>query len=325
MVESDTLAARRSKLWECHPKESPHIARLPETQQQRQRRHRCHAAGDVGERWPQKLEIRNCTLAKVPPQTSTAGHTPRKPRQPDIVQTIQAGTISENNGNLPAGHRRELHFRQAGHFGERDDRRAERAERHRCRVGDQRQSGGVERREAGADQQRGRDGHRRAKPGGPFDERAEAKRDQQRLNALIGRQRNDRSLDDLKLSRLDREHVQEHRGQHDPADRKQAEAGAVTGRRDRRLPRHAEDADRHGERRNEAGRRRLRRRPTQQTQRTQQHHDRRRRQQRRENLGAGRVVLLGPGHSVHHRRELFSRRRQGSRRPPRKCYKIAAR
>ena len=33
------------------------------------------------------------------PQTSTAGHTPRRPRQPDIVQIIHAGTSMEKNGN----------------------------------------------------------------------------------------------------------------------------------------------------------------------------------------------------------------------------------
>src|SRR5262245_2321210 len=45
---------------------------------------------------PTKLEIRNCNTANVPPQTSTAGQTPARPRQPDMVHTIQAGMISEN-------------------------------------------------------------------------------------------------------------------------------------------------------------------------------------------------------------------------------------
>ena len=38
-------------------------------------------------------------MVKLPPLTSTAGQTPRSPRQPDMVQTIQAGTIKENKTN----------------------------------------------------------------------------------------------------------------------------------------------------------------------------------------------------------------------------------
>ena len=48
---------------------------------------------------PTKLLQKNWTTAKVPPQTSTAGHTPRNPRQPLIVTTSHAGTISDTNGN----------------------------------------------------------------------------------------------------------------------------------------------------------------------------------------------------------------------------------
>ena len=48
---------------------------------------------------PTKLLHENCTSANVPPHTSTAGHTPRNPRQPLIVTTSQAGTISETNGS----------------------------------------------------------------------------------------------------------------------------------------------------------------------------------------------------------------------------------
>ncbi len=48
---------------------------------------------------PTKLLQRNCVTAKLPPQTSTAGQTPRSPRQPLIVTTIHAGTMSETNGS----------------------------------------------------------------------------------------------------------------------------------------------------------------------------------------------------------------------------------
>ncbi len=48
---------------------------------------------------PTKLLHANCTTANVPPQTTTAGHTPRSPRHPLIVTTSHAGTISETNGS----------------------------------------------------------------------------------------------------------------------------------------------------------------------------------------------------------------------------------
>jgi len=48
---------------------------------------------------PTRLLHANCTTANVPPQTSTAGHTERRPRQPLIVTTSHAGTMSETNGS----------------------------------------------------------------------------------------------------------------------------------------------------------------------------------------------------------------------------------
>src|SRR5688572_13655061 len=46
-----------------------------------------------------KLLHAYCTIANVPPQTSTAGQTDRSPAQPLIVATSQAGTSSETNGS----------------------------------------------------------------------------------------------------------------------------------------------------------------------------------------------------------------------------------
>src|SRR5688500_17076936 len=48
---------------------------------------------------PTKLLHAYCTIAKVPPHTSTAGQTERSPDQPLIVATSQAGTSSETNGS----------------------------------------------------------------------------------------------------------------------------------------------------------------------------------------------------------------------------------
>ena len=41
----------------------------------------------------------NCKPAKLPPQTTIAGHAPRTPRQPDITTTSQNGITSEKKGN----------------------------------------------------------------------------------------------------------------------------------------------------------------------------------------------------------------------------------
>ena len=38
-------------------------------------------------------------VANEPPHTSTAGQAPSTPRQPAMVQTSHAGTMSEKNGN----------------------------------------------------------------------------------------------------------------------------------------------------------------------------------------------------------------------------------
>jgi hypothetical protein len=41
----------------------------------------------------------NCTIANDPPDTSTAGHTPRSPLHPLIVTTSQAGTSTDTKGS----------------------------------------------------------------------------------------------------------------------------------------------------------------------------------------------------------------------------------
>ena len=74
----------------------------------------------------------------------------------------------------------------SGHGRERQDRRADRAERHRRGVGDEGQAGGVQRREAEPDEQRRPDRDRRAEPGRALDERAERERDEQRLDPAVG-------------------------------------------------------------------------------------------------------------------------------------------
>ena len=125
--------------------------------------------------------------AKLPPQTRIAGQQPFTPRQPDIVATSQAGTISEKSGNCrPAiwlsaiSSRPEIFASVVIGVPSAPNATGE-------VLANQRQAGGIQRREAQADHQRGGDGHRRAETGGPFDKRAERKGDQQRLHAPIGR------------------------------------------------------------------------------------------------------------------------------------------
>ena len=143
---------------------------------------------------PTKLLHANCTIANEPPHTSTAGHTPRSPRQPLIVTTSHAGTISETNGSCRPAIAPSALAGMSVIVAEREDRRADRAERDRRGVGDQRQPGRVERREAETDQQRRADRDRRAEAGRPLDEGAERERDQQRLDPAIGRQPGHRRL-----------------------------------------------------------------------------------------------------------------------------------
>ena len=86
---------------------------------------------------------------------------------------------------------------------------------------------------------RRRDGDRRPEARDAFDERAEAERDEQELDAAIAGQPRERPADDVEVAALDREVVEEDRAHHDPADRPQAERHPVRRRGDRQRQRHA--------------------------------------------------------------------------------------
>ena len=178
---------------------------------------------------PTKLLHRNWTIANDPPLTSTAGHAPCKPRHPLMVTTSHAGTISDTMGSWRPAMALSRSEGIPVTAAERQNRRADGAVRDRRRVGDQRQAGGIERREAEAHQECGGDRHRRAEAGSAFDEGAERERDEQRLNAPIGGQARDRTLDDLELSGLDGQVIEEDRVEDDPADGEQTVGRAVHG------------------------------------------------------------------------------------------------
>ena len=110
---------------------------------------------DVGHQSAASLipEANHCITANVPPAHSAAGHTSNASFHvpPSIftnVATSQNGTRIDTNGKLAAGHRGQRDLVEAAHGGQRDDRRADRAPRDRCGVGEQVQHGGLERLEA---------------------------------------------------------------------------------------------------------------------------------------------------------------------------------
>ncbi len=118
----------------------------------------------------------------------------------------------------------------AGDGRKRQNRCPYRTERDRCGIGDERQSGSIERGESQPDEQGGADGHRRAKTRRSLDERAKGKRHQQRLNAAIARQPTDRGLDDFKLAGVNGQVIKKDRVQNDPADRQEAVGRTVKRR-----------------------------------------------------------------------------------------------
>ncbi len=110
--------------------------------------------------------------------------------------------------------------RQARYSGECDERSADGTERDRRSIREQTKRRCFERREANARQHRARNGDRRAESRGTFDERAECKCDQQRLQSRIARNAADGLLYDFKLSGFYCEAEKQNRSENNPADRK---------------------------------------------------------------------------------------------------------
>ena len=114
-------------------------------------------------------------------------------RRPDLDHPAKAGKgPDEPEGHqdreerqLPADHPRELLQVEPADCRQRDHRRTQCAIGHRRSVGDQRQPGRGERREAQADENRGGHRNRRTETRGAFEEGAEAKRNQQQLQAPV--------------------------------------------------------------------------------------------------------------------------------------------
>ena len=152
---------------------------------QRERRHGHDGRDTSTSHGPWKLETRNCGIANDTPATRMAGQMATMPRHPANAQISQNGTITEKNGSCRPTMALSSQQIEAGHALQRDDRRAERAERDRRGVGDERETRRGQRREAEADENGAGDRDRRAETGRALEERAERERDEQQLQPAI--------------------------------------------------------------------------------------------------------------------------------------------
>ena len=150
-----------------------------------------------------KFEITNCGTANETPVTRMAGQIAIMPRQPANAQISQNGTISEKNGNCRPTIAPSTIGIETGDGRQALDRRAERAIGDGCGVGDQRKAGSRQRREAEPDQDRAGDRDRRTEAGCAFEEGAEGERDQQELQAAVGGDAADRTLQQFEPAGLD--------------------------------------------------------------------------------------------------------------------------
>ena len=183
-----------------------------------------------------------------------AGDEDRRPDLHGAAQPGEGGDEPERHHHreerqLPPHHAAELVQVEAGHRGQRDDGRAERAEGNRRGVGDQRQARGGERPKAQPHQDGGGDRHRRAESGGALEEGAEAKGDEQHLQPAVIADRDDRALQDREVAPLIGELIEKDDVEDDPADGQQAEGRPVHRRKPGHRRRHAVGEDGDGERR----------------------------------------------------------------------------
>ncbi|MNC15123.1 hypothetical protein D3C75_629260 [compost metagenome] len=221
---------------------------LPDFQEQGQGNQTGQGRGDV--RQFRADEVRGEVLGHSEAQ---AGYQRGRPGLFDAAQAVHHEHQPERHEQrqqrqLAAGHGADLERVDTGHLPGNDDRNAQGAEGHWRGVGDQAQAGGVQRVEAQAHQQRGSDCHRCAKACRTFQEGTEAEADQQHLQALVVGDRQHRAADHFELAALDREFVQEHRGNDDPGNRPEAVEEAITRSGECHVDRHLEGEDRHQDR-----------------------------------------------------------------------------
>jgi hypothetical protein len=148
---------------------------------------------------------------------------------------------------LPPGHGADQVGIDSADLTRHQDRDAQRAKSDRGGVGDQAEAGGIHRIEAQTHQHGGRDRHRGAETGGPFEEGAKAETHHQHLQPLILGYRGQGSADNLELPAFHRQFVEEHRGDDDPGDRPLTEQEAVRRGGEGHVRRHPIKPNRHSE------------------------------------------------------------------------------
>ena len=226
----------------------PDLGGMPHLQEQDQTAHRNQRGADIDD--PRVDEIRDQVLRHG---KRDSGHQDRRPYLHHAPPARECpdqpgGHDQREKRQLPPDHRTEEVGVEPRHAGKPGDRCAEGAIGDRRGIGNQRQAGGGERREAEADQDRGghRDGCPKAR--GALEERAERECDQQQLQAAVGRDAADRPLQDRKGAGRDGQPVHEDDVEDDPADREEARDRAENGGADRQAPGHREQQDCHEDR-----------------------------------------------------------------------------
>ena len=190
-----------------------------------------------------------------------------------------------------------------------DDRRAERAECDRRGIGDQRQPGRRERREAKTDQDRARYRDRRTEAGCALEKRAERKCDQQKLQSPVARHAADRPRQDVERARRNGQPVKKDDIEHDPADREEPGHGAKHRRSERKTRRHGEQEDRHQNRDDQRNqRRKMRFHPAGCDQHEERHHRQCSRNRRHDGTAERIVNLIPHGRSLPRRSAGLCRR-----------------
>src|SRR5215469_13147107 len=122
---------------------------------------------------------------------------------------------------------------ESGYSVERDNRKSKRPEGDGCRVGEQSETCGFERVEAEADEEGPADGDGGSEAGGTFKEGPEAKGDEHKLEAAVGRDAEEAVLQKRESARASNEVIHEEHGEDDPADRKESVGCAVAGGKQR--------------------------------------------------------------------------------------------
>ncbi|RVD74417.1 hypothetical protein A9HBioS_5657 [Pseudomonas koreensis] len=169
----------------CKGGRGVHRRRFPDPQKQGQAGHGNQRGNHVHQHWA--VVVRHEELRH---REANPGY---QNRRPDFEHLAPPGKCPDQperhqhreKWQLPTDHHRQLHLIQPGDLGQGDDRCAERAERHRGGVGNQRQTGRGQRRKTEADQNRPGHRHRCAEPGRAFKKRTEAEGDQQQLQTAV--------------------------------------------------------------------------------------------------------------------------------------------